>query len=292
MDTLTGLRPPTRMHRAPGVGPYILSGMDPEREALAQLVRSAGGRATIEPTTMLALAVLSPWSGDRRDFLDRPNRIAPQMDARGLLSFLDEIRPMLSDRRLPTGRGFLAWMRFRGLAVPVGELTKIPSWLTDPTLADGWICLPPAAGYRQAQPDTDVIEVDGRVAALHLLITQAADSAEPTGVPRDAVTRILDWFAGPHAAHWSSAAGDQCTRMRLSLQNAGHKAWFQSFDAAPVEPIREIITRAVPLVSESWRKPPPTPAELAAEAERQRIIAEGEAQLKAWQERGRRVPSA
>lgn len=40
-------------------------------------------------------------------------------------------------------------------------------------------------------------------------------------------------------------------------------------------------------MSEAWRVPPPTEAEIAAEQERQRIVAEGQASLKAWRERGR-----
>ena|SRR5690349_11460077 len=153
--------------------------MDAEREALATLVRSAGGRATIEPTTMLALALLSLWSGDRRDFLDRPNRVAPQLHASALLDFLAEVRPLLSDRRLPTDRGFLAWMRYQGLAVPVAELTKLPSWLADSALADALDRLAPdqrlPAGL--TRPGRDPSRRQG-VAALPLLVTQAANNAD------------------------------------------------------------------------------------------------------------------
>jgi hypothetical protein len=266
--------------------------MDKERAALLDLVRAAGGRATIEPVTMLGLALLSPWAGDRRDFLDRPNRIAPQTHAAALTEFLAEVGPLLSTRRLPTDAGYLAWLHYMRLAVPVVSLDRVPRWVAE--LADAqpeaWIALPPTRGYRN-QIEADVIEVDGRVAALHLLVAQAANSSDPTNVPRDAVTTILEWFLGPHAAHWSSAASDQCAAMRFSMQNAGQKAWYSTWTSVPVEPVREVITRAVPIVPETWRVPPPTPAEVAAEQERQRIIAEGEASLKAWNERGRRVPT-
>jgi hypothetical protein len=173
--------------------------------------------------------------------------------------FLDEVRPHVSDRRLPVDRGFLAWLRYHGLAVPAAEMTKVPRWLTDPALAKARIALAPTRGYRQASPDTDVIEVDGRVAALHMLVAQAANNSEPTGVPHDAVTRILEWFAGPHAAHWSSAS-EQCLRVRFTLQNAGNNAFYSTWTMAPVEWIREVIVRAVPIVPEGWRRPPPTTA--------------------------------
>jgi hypothetical protein len=265
--------------------------MDPERAALETLVRSAGGRATIEPVTILGLALLSPWAGDRRDFLDRPNRIAPAHDAGVLLDFLAEVRPHVSGRRMPTDRGFLAWLRYRKLAVPAAELTKVPRWLTDPALSDAWIALPPVAGYRQGPVDTDVIEADGRVAALHMLVAQAANGPDPTSVPRDAVTRILEWLVGAHAAQWSSAASDQCERMRFTWQQPAFRAWFSSVNALPVEPVRQVITRAVPIVPEGWRVPPPTAAELAAEQERQRILELGKIQDKAWRNRGRQPVS-
>ena len=102
------------------------------------------------------------------------------------------------------------------------------------------------------------------MATLHLLVAQAAKNSDPTVVPPDVVTKILAWFLGPHAVRWSWAASVQCDRMRFSWRNAGNRAWAQSFDAAPVEPVRQIITRAVSLVPEGWRRPPPTTAELAS----------------------------
>src|SRR6476660_1984185 len=205
-------------------------GMDAERDALVTLVRAAGGRATIEPVTMLGIALLWPWSGDRRGYIDRPDRVAPQLDARALFAFLDEVRPLLAEQRMPTDRGLLAWLAYRRLAVPVSSLVKVPAWLTDEALSEAWICLPPATCYRQAPPEGDVIEVDGRVAALHLLLTQVAGNADPSAVPRDAVTTLLEWFIGPHAVQWSAAAADQCATMRFSLQHGGNRAWFGPFN--------------------------------------------------------------
>jgi len=53
---------------------------DPELDALPTLVASAGPRATFEPVSALGIAVLSPWSVDRTDVIDRPVRRAPTDD--------------------------------------------------------------------------------------------------------------------------------------------------------------------------------------------------------------------
>jgi hypothetical protein len=63
-------------------------------------------------------------------------------------------------------------------------------------------------------------------------------------------------------------------------------------NTAPADAVREVIVRAVPIVGEGWRRPPPTTAELAAERDRQRILAQGREQLKACPSAVRRVPSA
>ena len=81
-----------------------------------------------------------------------------------------------------------------------------------------------------------------------------------------------------------------CARVRDHLSVSGHRYRWGLFDGVPVAPVVQTILRAVPIVPAAWRVPPPTAAKIAAEAERQRVIAEGQAQLKAWRERGCRVP--
>ena len=49
-------------------------------------------------------------------------------------------------------------------------------------------------------------------------------------------------------------------------------------DHGPVDAVREVIVRVVPIVGEGWRRPPPTTAELAGEWDRQRILAQGREQ--------------
>jgi hypothetical protein len=95
---------------------------------------------------MTVSVIESPSTGQR------PDRIAPQLDARALLSLLDEVRPLLNEQQVPTDSGFLSWLSYRKLAVPVSALTRIPAWLTDSALIR-CLDLPPAGGRLPASPD-------------------------------------------------------------------------------------------------------------------------------------------
>jgi hypothetical protein len=230
---------------------------DVERSSLLTLIEAADGRATWEPVSALAIALMSPWASSRRDFLDRPNRMAPP-DTGPLLEFLEQARPLLSPAPLPTSTGFLAWLSHRNLAVPAAALTKSPRWLTSPELAGAWVAVPPVTGYPQAPPDEGIIAVDGRLAALHLLLTQVANNPRPQDVPHDAVTTVLGWFVGRYAVPWSDAAADQNQRIRAMMRHYGYRAWALSARSVPVADVERIIARAVPIIPASWAPPPPS----------------------------------
>jgi len=125
---------------------------------------------------MTVSVIESPSTGQR------PDRIAPQLDARALLSLLDEVRPLLNEQQVPTDSAFLSWLSYRKLAVPVSALTRIPAWLTDSALIR-CLDLPPAGGRLPASPDRR---------RRHLLRVGAVTyQQEYTWLPEDDVTTAI-----------------------------------------------------------------------------------------------------
>jgi hypothetical protein len=218
-----------------------------ELAALSKLVHAAEGRATPEPTIALAIALASPWAGDRRDLKDQPNRSAPSTpDA--LLRFVRDVRPSLAPS-LPADTGWLGWLRYSGLAKPLAEIERCPAWLRSEDLRDGWLALPPQLG-------PDVLSRDGRISALHILCSQV----RPASVPLDAAITLLEWFTGNKAAEWSHSAADQCPAMKFPAVR--YRDWHRSFRNVSPAQLLPVITGSP--VAANWTRPAPTPAELQA----------------------------
>jgi hypothetical protein len=239
-----------------------------ELSALSTLVRAAGGRATPEPVIGLAIAVGSPWAGDRRDIRDQPNRSAPSSPD-PLLRFLRSVRPELG-RALPADTGWLGWLRHSGLAMPLDDVQRSPAWLRDPILTGGWIALPPRGGFQEA---TDSVRNDGRIALLHVLCSQIG-----ADVPQEALGTLVAWFVGVSAAEWSRCAADQCPAMELSpLQQ---RSWYHSFRTLRPADVLPVVAGSP--IAASWTRPAPTAAELAAQEERKRLRIAIEINRNAW----------
>lgn len=247
-----------------------------ETTALTALIAASRGRATVEPVTALAIAIMSPWRGDRRGVRDRPDTAAPA-DARELLRFMAEVQTQLSSKPLPRDRGLLAWLRHHERAVPIREIERMPGWLADPLLADGWLALPPAGRYVAVE---DWLSIDARLAFLHILARQAGGP----DAPRPAVTTLAEWFVGIRNADASLSAHEQCSVMQVN--HTQEWAWEGSVQQVPVDKVVDQLTGTA-VVADDWTAPPPTAAELAAEEDRKRIIAEGEKATAEWNARYR-----
>jgi hypothetical protein len=244
-----------------------------ELSALSALVRAADGRATPEPVIGLAIAVISPWAGDRRDIRDQPNKPAPST-ADGLISFLRKVRPELGSP-LPVETGWLGWLQYSGLATPLADIRTCPAWIRNPALAGGWVALPPLGGFQEL---TDTVRNDGRIALLHVLCAQVGLNA-----PSDAVQVLAEWFVGSTAAEWSHSAAVQCPAMELSrLQQ---RSWFRSFRA--VQPADVVSVVCGSPVAASWARPAPTAAELATRQEREQLRLAIEFNRAAWRKPAR-----
>jgi hypothetical protein len=242
-----------------------------ELAALRKLISAADGRATPEPVIGLAIATISPWSGQRRDIIDQPSRLAPPLPD-VLISFLQDVRPQLG-RPLPPDNGWLSWLRYHGLARPLADLEKVPNWVFDPALTGGWLALPPQGGFLSRGPE--LIEVDGRLAMLHVLAMQAG-----ADVPVDAVLCLAEWFVGPKAAEWSRLSADQCPVMRFPRQR--YRSWYATHTtprpAADVVP----VLLGAPRASDSWTRPAPTAAEIAAQKQAEMLALARKLNAEAW----------
>lgn len=214
-----------------------------ELSALSTLIDSADGRATPEPVIALGLAVGSPWAGDRLNLKDEPNKSAPSSpDA--VIRFVGKVRSQLS-APLPADRGWLGWLRHSGLAMPLEDIQRCPAWVRDPSLADGWLALPPLDGFNGIEGGT--IKRDGRLAALHVLASQVGKD-----VPRDAVEVLTEWFIGERAASWSTVSGTQCAVMVFPPARQG--AWYRTFRSLSASEVVKVIC-GVP-VAAAWTRPP------------------------------------
>lgn len=250
-----------------------------ETAALTALIAAANGKAGAEPVTALAIATISPWSGNRVDIRDRPNRIAPSSE-RELVAFLSSVQTQLSPKPSPADRGLLGWLRHKRRALPIKEIPSGPSWLTDePLLADGWVSLPPAGRHTLAVVSQDVIAVDARLGFLHLLAQQAGPEA-----PREAVTVLAEYFAGIRSAGWTDRAAELCPTM--VIHPTALWAWTSTVQGLPVDAVVTLLT-GPPLVPSDWTVPPPTAEEIAAEERRQRLIADGKKADAEWNARYR-----
>lgn len=227
--------------------------MDTELSALSALVAAADGHATPEPVIALSIAVASPWAGDRRYILDQPSKLAPSSpDA--LLRFLEKVRPQLA-APLPSDRDWLGWLRYQGLATPLSELEKVPSWVFDPALADGWLALPPHGPVNDL---STILTSDGRLALLHVLCSQIG-----ADVPLDAVMTITEWFVGPKAAEWTRAGAEQCAPLRLSTMK--NRQWYSTVRSVKPALVLPVVCGSP--VAASWTRPAPSAAELQARRE-------------------------
>lgn len=224
-----------------------------ELTALRKLISAADGRATPEPVIGLAIATISPWSGDRRELIDGPSRIAPPTHD-PMISFVRDVRPQLA-APLPPETGWLGWLQYHGLARPLADLRKVPNWVFDPALECGWLALPPRGGFLSLGPE--LIEVDGRLALLHILAMQAG-----ADVPVDAVMALTEWFVGPKAAEWSRLSADQCPAMKFPPVR--FQSWYATYTSPRPADVVPLLL-ASPRASDSWTRPAPTAAELAAE---------------------------
>lgn len=228
-----------------------------EESALRSLITPGASR---EAVTCLGIDLLSPWSSTRHEVRDRPDRGVGGTSA--LTSFSGTSNHCWA-HPLPTDHGVLAWAKWHRVMLPLADIPSGPNWIRDDALAAAWIALPPTDGY---PPDLtgEILKVDGRIVALYLL-AHSADRA---------VVRVLaEWILGSRSSDVEARA-DQADA--LAFPNRARRYWTRTVRALPVEPVVDLVM-GPDLVSAGWTPPPPTAAEIAAEEERQRILAEGEA---------------
>lgn len=250
--------------------------MTNETQALAHLVSIADGYATPEAVSVLAMDLASPWASYRRLVRDRPPVLAP-LHERDLLALLDELAPHLA----PSWPGPGAWLARHRLAVPLAALSVAPAWATDPVLTDAWVALPPRGFSLPGSFDRTALELDGRLAALHVLARQARAAGGTPEAIRAPVVPLTEWICGPRMASWSEISGGQASELRTHWSAPGPSAWLQRASLADVEQVVELIT-GPDLIPDTW-EPEISPEELAEQAERQRIIAEGRARQAEWE---------
>lgn len=226
-----------------------------ELSALATLIAAADGRATPEPVIALAIAVASPWAGDRRDLKDLPSQLAPPLPDT-LISFVSKVRPKLG-APLPADTGWLGWLQYSGLAMPLADVKSGPNWIREVALADGWLALPPLGGFNGI--DGGTIKRDGRLAALHILASQVGRD-----VPREAVQVLTEWCIGQRAAEWSTVSAGQCATM--TFPPFRKVAWYKTVRSLQASEVVNVIC-GVP-VADHWVRPPLTEAERQALRER------------------------
>ena len=223
-----------------------------EAEALATLLRAAQDPPR-EAVTALAVAVCSPWAGDRLLVRDRPRRTAP--DHQEFTRWVAQHLPVTAGAPLPTDRGPLAFGLYHRTVRALDRLTAPPPWLADPALAGGYLARPPR---------DPCLSGDGRLLMLGVLCgaipSERADDPDVVA----AATTLVEWFAGPRAAVLTPGLSAQHPVMRW--RDLDQQAWIRTTMPMAGGALAACQRDALRSVPPTWT-PPPDPARAAQAAE-------------------------